>query len=320
MTFYIACPAKRVTGGVELAHQLCFAINTLTESRALMWYTDIDNLSVETLVMDIPAPDEYAEYKTECAKDFWEIDCNGNIVVIPEGLTNRITLLDNARLVLWWMSVDNYISATHEDDIDDISNNVSLHLYQSYYSKDYVEKKIPNAKGMFLSDYINGRYCQYEDKEGDRDNVALYNPRKGYKELLPLIEKTKWLKWIPLQGMDRDTMVRTMRSAKAYVDFGAHPGKDRIPREAAANGCCVITNRAGAAAFYEDVPIPDKYKFQEPSKALDELDALLHDICDDFAGHYNDFNVYREMIFNENEKFKKDVISYVSSVENTQKD
>ncbi len=315
MVFYIACPARRVTGGVELAHQLCYAINTLTDSNAYIWYTDIDDLSAETLVLDIPSPDEYFEYRVECARDFWEMDCKGNIIVIPEGLTNRITLFDNAKVVLWWMSVDNYVGATHESDLEDIAQYTVLHLYQSYYSKDYVGKKIPGAKGLFLSDYINEKYCSNNTVEECRNDVALYNPRKGYKEILPLIEKAGWLKWIPLQGMDRDTMINTMRSAKIYIDFGAHPGKDRIPREAAANGCCVITNRAGAAAYYEDVPIPDKYKFENPAGSLEEIDALLHEICANYECYRDDFNAYRDIISSEKSKFNDDVVGFVNTIE-----
>lgn len=54
-----------------------------------------------------------------------------------------------------------------------------------------------------------------------------------------------------------------MSKSKVYIDFGNHPGKDRIPREAAISGCIVITGKRGAAAFAEDVCIPETYKFDE---------------------------------------------------------
>jgi len=46
-------------------------------------------------------------------------------------------------------------------------------------------------------------------------------------------------------------------SRKLYVDFGKHPGKDRMPREAAVHGCCIITGRRGAAGNPFDIPIPN---------------------------------------------------------------
>ena len=51
-----------------------------------------------------------------------------------------------------------------------------------------------------------------------------------------------------------------MLSSKIYIDFGEHPGMDRLPREAAINGLIVITNKAGAAFYKEDVGIKEKYK------------------------------------------------------------
>ena len=71
------------------------------------------------------------------------------------------------------------------------------------------------------------------------------------------------INWVPLQNMTRSELVNVMRVAKVFVDFGYHPGKDRLPRECAANGCCVITGMRGSANYFEDVPIPSKYKFDE---------------------------------------------------------
>lgn len=311
MKIYILCPTKRVTGGVELAHQLCCALNTLTEIEAKMWYTDIDDTRLETLVVNEKAPVEYALYHTECISDYSVVDKTENIVVIPEGLTGYIDLVDKARIVLWWMSVDNYISSTNEANLDTIKNKVVLHLYQSYYSKDYVEKKITGARGIFLSDYINDEHGKFILPTEFRRNMALYNPWKGYSEIKPLIDKTKWIEWVPLIGMEREKMILVMQMAKIYVDFGNHPGKDRIPREAAVNGCCVITNKKGSAAFSEDVPIPEDYKFTEPNDMLDEIEALLRDICDNFDVHKKDFDNYRKTIKSEKEKFNNDVLRFV---------
>ncbi|MGC8677909.1 MAG: hypothetical protein ACP5UF_06830 [Hydrogenobaculum sp.] len=82
--------------------------------------------------------------------------------------------------------------------------------------------------------------------------------------------------------MTRDQVIETLQKAKVYIDFGNHPGKDRIPREAAILGCCVITGKRGSATFFEDVPIPEEYKFEE---------------------RYQDFNYYRQVIRNEPTKF-----------------
>ena len=105
-----------------------------------------------------------------------------------------------------------------------------------------------------------------------------------------------------------------MQSSKVYVDFGNHPGKDRIPREAAANGCCIITNKQGSAAFREDVPIPEKYKFEEPLEEVDRLKELLVDICSNYSEHVSKFEEYRNWIKDEKVRFDAEVVEFVRSI------
>ncbi len=315
MIVYILCPARRVTGGVELTHQLCCALNELTNIKALMWYMDIDDTTPETVVMNEPAPADYSIYNTSCATSFFDIDRNENVVVFPEGLTVDMELIDHAKKVLWWMSVDNYTSLPEKMSLDYLKQNVCLHLYQSYYAMDFANRSMPGAKGMILSDYISEDHGKYINPAELRKNLAIYNPKKGFEEIEPLIRKASWLEWVPLQGMNREQMILMMQMAKIYVDFGNHPGKDRIPREAAANGCCVITNKQGAAAFDQDVPIPERYKFDDPCVMLDDIDALMHEISDNFPEHQAKFVSYREMIKGEKKLFDEAVCRFADELE-----
>ena len=60
------------------------------------------------------------------------------------------------------------------------------------------------------------------------------------------------------------------RRGQVYIDFGHHPGQDRLPREAAACGCLVVTGTRGSAGFHADVPLPPALKLAHP---LDDLEA-----------------------------------------------
>ena len=311
MKIYVLAPQNHKSGGAELSHQLCNAINRLTNVPAYMCYVDINAPFDKALGVDVPAPDAYEIYNTDHVIDAAELNSPNSIIVFPEGLTLSMPYYPEAKKVLWWMSVDNYVVSTKESNISFIKDNVCLHLYQSYYAKDYVEKKIPGANGLYLSDYINQEHGKFIYPAQFRENIGLYNPAKGYDQIKPLIEKASWLKWVPLTGLDVPHMVLMMEAGKIYVDFGNHPGKDRIPREAAADGCCVITNKKGAAAFEGDVPIPKQYKFDNPSDSLDEIDTLLHDICDNFAQHQARFESYRQMIAGEKAKFDEDTMIFV---------
>ena len=315
MTVYILAPMNRVSGGPELAHQMCYSINKNTSASAKMCYVDCEAPFDRDLCIDVPAPAPYEIYKTEHVISMDEMDKEENVVVFPEGLTLSMPYIKNAKKVMWWMSVDNYIVSTRESNFDYIYDNVELHLYQSYYAYDYVQRKKPGVKGMYLSDYINEAHGKFLYPAELRQDIALYNPVKGYEEVKSFIENESWLKWVPLRGLDVPKMVLIMQSSKIYVDFGNHPGKDRIPREAAVNGCCVITNKKGSAANDKDVPIPEKYKFDDPSKEADKIGALLRSICDDFKTHQDDFGAYREMIHAEKEKFDEDVITFIEYFE-----
>ena len=83
---------------------------------------------------------------------------------------------------------------------------------------------------------------------------------------------------------------------------------DRIPREAAISGCCVITGRKGAAAYHEDVPILEKYKFDDNAENVHyEVIAKIRDIFDNYEQYTLDFDDYIEFIKNQKNKFKLDV-------------
>ncbi len=314
MNVYILAPVDKMSGGPELAHQLCHAINTNTDSKAFMCYVNVFAPFSEALCAKAVAPEPFRVYGTEPVFSMEEMDRKGNVVVFPEGLTLSMPYVKNAAKVMWWMSVDNYILSTDEENLDDIAKTVDLHLYQSNYAKDYVEKKIPGANGMYLSDYINEEHGKFLYPAEFRQNAALYNPAKGYDILKHIQEKISWLKWIPIIGLELPQIILLMQSSKIYVDFGNHPGKDRIPREAAANGCCVITNRKGSAAYDTDVPIPPSYKFDRPEEEADSIDALLHDICDNFKAHQDKFEAYRSFIRGEKEKFNADTILFLEKI------
>ena len=300
------CPAASYTGGPTLAHQLCHILNKHNiESK--MWYfcSAIKKNRID------PVHSYYKHFQNPYTMDTPK-DIGSNVVVALESNTSILTHFKKAKRIIWWMSVDNYIVSTHECNVDFIKDNVSLHLFQSKYSIEYVKKMFPDANGIFLSDYINEEHGKFIYPAEGRMNNALYNPAKGFEEIKPLIAKASWLNWIPLVKMDLPHMILTMQSSKIYVDFGNHPGKDRIPREAAADGCVVITNKKGSAAFQEDVPIPEQYKFDDPASQLDAIDALMHDICDNFVQHQNAFADYRSFIASEKAKFDEDVLNFIS--------
>ena len=96
-----------------------------------------------------------------------------------------------------------------------------------------------------------------------------------------------------------------MNKSKVYIDFGNHPGKDRIPREAAICGCCVITGLRGSANNDIDIPIPSSYKFSEKDPV--EIINMIKSILDDYSSKRSDYEKYIEKILDEESVFEKEV-------------
>jgi len=314
MKFYILAPAEIVSGGPELAHQMCAELNK-NGQEAFMYYifSDVEGPA------DANCVDKFKKYNTTHVTSHEDVDTNDSIVVVPEGLADRAKWFKNATIVLWWMSVDNYFRDCKDTDVNTLDGIVTLHLTQSEYARDFLSKQnIASDKIMTVSDYISDMYGQFILPAEYRKNIALYNPKKGYEELRPVIDATPFVEWRPLIGLTEEEMIVLMQIAKVYVDFGNHPGKDRIPREAALCGCCVVTNRRGSANFYEDVAISDTYKIDtEDNSYIEKATALIEEICNNYANLLPDFIHYQNKIKVEKDLFSQDVVSFINHFTNT---
>jgi len=230
------------------------------------------------------------------------------------GVYNGMEYIEETRALLKY---DLPLNEIIYDFFDNLKQEVSLHLVQSQYAYQYLlQRGISSKDILYVSDYIGENYGRFQLPETYRKNIALYNPRKGNSQAMqPLIDQTNWLKWIPLRNYTEEEMIALMEISKLYIDFGTHPGKDRIPREAASCGCCIVTNRKGSANFYEDIPIPDCYKINNNPIDYTQTAQLLLDICMHWGEHNRQFDYYRQSIASEREKFSKDVNKFVNTIE-----
>ena len=312
MNYYILCPENIVTGGTELAHQLCYEINK-NGKNATMYYTDKTG-DIET-PMDVPTPEKYRKYCNTHVRSISEVDVTGNVVIVPESIADWAFIINNATICVWWMSVDNFNHLDDDDYIRALDYKSSLHLVQSYYAAEFLRsKKIDDNKLYWLSDYIGDIYNKFILPVNYRKNIILFNPKKGFDNIVPLIKMCDFAEWKPLINMTEEEMVLNMQLAKIYIDFGNHPGKDRIPREAAACGCCILTNKKGSAAFEEDVPIDDDYKFSEPYD-YNSIIEKIQNIINNYENHFMNFDKYRTMILSEKGYFEEDTKGLISLFE-----
>jgi hypothetical protein len=327
----IFCPANAATGGPELLHQLCYELRSM-QYNACMLYTDYHADQYNS-----PVCESYKHYENPYVLQYK--DSKNNICIIPETMTINFFKIKKGIKILWWLSVDNYIHSTYiikhggffqhigsvlayhfkvaTHKIYEITNtSVDYHLFQSYYAKNYcINLGIPKSKIYYLSDYINNSYM---DKNGYVQKVkkdqVLYNPKKGIEFTTYLMQQAPFIHWIPIVDLSYDEARNLMQESKVYIDFGNHPGKDRLPREAAINGCCIITGKRGAAAYPQDVAIPEEFKFDDdPNKAQYIIHKIINTM-NDYNTETTKFDSYRRKIYQEKDQFKKDAYAFFSAI------
>lgn len=305
----ILSPGGYVTGGTELLHQLGYKLNNFGFDTSIYYYSDDEKRKVTH-----PYLKKYAVPVIEKVYDDPE-----NIIVYPEMMVHSIRdimiQLPESKHVLWWLSVDN-AQMTAETEKSISQTDILIHFVQSYYALDYVKNKlsVPADRLFYLSDYINYNYLNVHSF-AKRDNTVLFNPRKGFERTARLIQKGDILKikWRALEGIAPADVPEVLQSAKVYIDFGNHPGKDRFPREAVACGCRLITGRRGSAAYEKDVPIPEQFKINDDT----DDDIILNQIYS-LIDHYEEteklYKNYADMIREEFHTFEADVLTVFSKI------
>ncbi len=318
---YVVCPANNKTGGTELLHQLVYQLNQIGRNAFITYYLEGNSDK------NNPTPEEFKKYVNgHCfVKDVK--DSEENILVLPEVCIGKHKKFKKIQKCVWWLSVDNYgvtlgklnrlkrygmKSFLKHLVLNDYSNEsdfhkIDVHLFQSYFAADFIlSKGIKKENTFYLSDYINDIYITDFDSNLKED-IVIYNPKKGYEFTQKLIKAAPDIKWVPIQNMTNLQVQDLMRRAKIYIDFGNHPGKDRIPREAAMSGCCVITNKRGSAAYKEDVPIDSKFKFEDVDDNISNIIKTIRNCMDDYKKIIDEFKEYRTFIRGEKSKFQDDV-------------
>jgi hypothetical protein len=314
-TVYVFAPSNIETGGIECLYALHSTYKQLgVNSKMVLIHPDIHPqhradwksiIATETHKLNIGVPLAYDKYvsQDEVAS---EVDDNeNNLIIIPEIWPDVLDGYQNVQKSIWWLSVANALGTDQRDFHLKLTHPEYLgvhHFYQSQYAYWFLLNH--GAQYVYpLFDYINRDYITDITHE-NRDNVVLYNPKKGLEITKQLMDENPDIEFIPLINMNRDQLRELMLKSKLYIDFGHHPGKDKFPREAATCGCALITSFNGSARFFQDVMIDPQYKFDDTVEGVSEL---IKDIFNNFETHFNNFNLYRKVIKAEVETFNNQV-------------
>lgn len=306
-TIYLTTSNNVVTGGVEATYQLYYTLKQLGKQVKLLllhpgihpqFHPDWLELHKNTYVQNYP--DVYKKYNIDVLDLVYEVeDLSDNLFIAPEIFPDMLNTFKHIKKGIWWLSVDNGLGSDQRNFIQERNTLDIWHYYQSEYAHWFL---INNGITQLakLSDFISEEYREQAVSIKEKENIVLYNPKKGSDVTKVLIGKNPNINFVAIQNMLPNEIRELMLRSKVYIDFGNHPGKDRIPREAALCGCCVITGFNGSAMFFEDVNIPETYKFNED---ITSVGMLIEDIFNNFEHHYSNFNYYRNQITLEKKQF-----------------
>ena len=315
MNYYVICPWAE-TGGPEALHQLCSTLNDIGENAFIYYHDGTNNFSQINRGQVI---EKYSQYniKTCDVGSIELLDSIENVIVIPEVFPIKvIEHFKNCKIIFWRLCI-----FTHGQELTEQFFQKVYHGCQNDTQFNILkESNLFNPKKYFmLTDYTNESYIIEEDQlSTNRKRKILYNPRKGLKHSRIIIDKLsgKDIEIVPIVGMTNEQIKKNILESKVYIDFGDHPGKDRIPRECAIGGCVVITGTQRCGANQIDIPINTKFEYNEymDSYNYDEISEFVLNVLDNYAYYFKDQESYRDIIRKEKETFKNEVIDMINIV------
>lgn len=316
-TVYILCPADLFTGGPTLLHQLASQLASMG-IHAKMFY-----LSRPGTDLAKPVAKEYKKYHLD-----WTAapipDDEKDILIFFEAFPFTAPSNSKVRKIFWWLSVDNYIVRVQEIlnsiDVSQITINPLprffyfgddehiMHWCQSEYARQFIRCNGVQEKDILrVGDYLEDKFLLGNVNLTSKEDMVVFNPKKGMETTMKIMAQRPDINWKPIQDMTPQQVRELLLSAKVYIDFGNHPGKDRIPREAAMSGCVLITGRKGAAANDVDIGIPDDFKIHDDN--LEGILGKIDEVLADFSAAYQRQVDYRENIRAEKENFRKELLA-----------
>ncbi|MFA3784108.1 hypothetical protein ABRY23_13695 [Melioribacteraceae bacterium 4301-Me] len=326
---YIVAPANSRTAGPELLHQMAFYIRNFLKFNVYMYFVPPDHPN--------PIPSDFKEYGN-CSVNKIEDECE-NIIIVPEiyNTLKIFDNFCKIRKVIWWMSIDNFFIdrfifkdiilslpiriikkltellslppileinkvalkyySKYKIESDPLVKQAILNICSAHHVKLFLEKR--GLKVFFLVEFLNNDFLDFNTDLTKKENIIVYNPLKGAKFTRKIINNAKHLNFVPISNLSRKDVIKLLQRAKVYIDFGNHPGRDRLPREAALLKCCIITNRKGGAMLKEDLGIPEEYKFDDNFVNIPLIINKIEDCLTDYENKLYDFEKYRKSILEE---------------------
>jgi hypothetical protein len=326
-SIYVLYPRGLRTGGPEALHQLVDTLRALGQEAYL------------TPLPGTTGADRVKEYEHYDAPERGFVDAPEHALVAPETYTKSLSLAKRATRICWWLSIDySPLFFTERERIYQHSYSVTdrlihaaragrgvafrmalsrkpwsdmLHLAQSQYAWNFLYDRL-DITASLVTDYTPTTELDGIPRRAvpERGRTVSYNPKKGGWVVEELRRRGAPYDFVPIQNMTRGEALRTLCESAVYMDPGNHPGKDRMPREAALAGAITLVSRRGSGANWQDVPIPWDHKIDMTGDVAANAAARLEAVFSDLAGHKERQAGYEPFIRGERERFRHEVAAF----------
>ena len=316
---YLLAPSSHYTGGPESIHRFAYILrNYFSIDARIMYLPKLNkdpvhinfkslNLPYVTEIQDVEnniiiVPDYYDHMKTlnnykNIQKIIWWLSVDFfyssyflNVANIYQmtlfKLVSRVNKILNKIAPKYFEIFDHprlcmkFLKNLNLNEISAI-NSADVNLVQSEYALNFLKNN--NIRRIHkLNDYL-GDDVLLEPLTISKANIVTYNPAKGYFFTKKIIDACPEIKFVPIQNLSRLEVIKLLSTSKVYIDFGNHPGRDRLPREAAVLGNCIVTSKRGSAAFFEDIAIPEDCKFDDLDENILLIKQKLRSLFDNYA-------------------------------------
>lgn len=321
---YIVSIGNMVSGGPETLHQAARLLSSYG-NKVGMYYVQPHTINI---------PERFSNFNIDVVEEIE--DSSENVLIVPETLTFVLGRYKKIKKCIWWLSVEKYFETeprylvkwrlkvhglsnalfpfiyiyfifkrkihTYRYHFED--NGTYFHMYNCEYAHRFLlDRGVPEHRTLYLCGPLNDSFFELADQlaeKKERENIIIYNPKKGIEFTQKLIKKANEMKidasFVPIINMNPPQIADLMSRSKIYIDFGEFPGPERIPREAVTMGCNIITSRNGAAGNEIDVPIPNNMKYDTIDENLPDIINKMKDMLGNYDTYYNKYDKYREKV------------------------
>jgi len=327
LKFIVFCPDAN-TGGPFALLQLAKAINDLGHNCEILFYNIAKIKSKKTNLHFFQNSTVNGSFSVKYKRKpriklpnlEYKICDNLNvndIIIFPEVALDHSTnflSLGFKKRVFWWLSWDNAPLGNLTKFNNIVNLNNSTHIFQSKYAQ--IEANRLGFTGQMVSDYTIFNKNMNEDKPIKTNDICFLEGKAPGTEKL-IQDLNEKFSIISIKKMSQLEVINTLKKSKFFIDFGSHPGKDRIPREAALHYCIPLVHNVGAAKYSEDVPLPKSLKL-DTTTILDskKLILKLNELSSKIEVTLKNIELYINGVKNERDIFYQEVEDFLLTTYN----